>query len=128
MVPQEIGEGIVKKYVVNCSFTGHAIGSQMHQDPPIYHCRNPYYNNPEMAKEYQKYREVELKAGQIICLEPALTKGDRFGELTDNGWTWRTRSGQKSCLFEEMILVKDDGFEILTSHLKEEQEKYLSKE
>jgi len=31
--------------------------------------------------------------------------------------------GSKSCLFEEM--VKEDGYEIITPHLKEEQEKYL---
>jgi methionyl aminopeptidase len=114
-----------KKFVVNANFTGHAIGSEMHEKPFIYHCRNPYYDNPEMATEYQKYMDVELKAGQIICLEPAITRGDRFGEPGANGWVWKTRNGQKSCLFEEMIEVLPDGYKILTSHLKEEQEKYL---
>lgn len=90
----------LKQYVVNCTFTGHSIGPKMHGDIPIYHARNPYYNNPEMAKEYQKYMGTELKAGQIICLEPALTRGDRFGIPTDNGWTWKTRNKAKSCLLK----------------------------
>ncbi len=115
-----------RKFVVNASFTGHGIGKGMHQEPSIYHARNPYYDNPAFAEQYQKYLEVRLEAGQIICLEPILTKGDRFGMPSDNGWTWRTRSHAKAAMFEEMILVKDDGYEILTSHLKEEHEKYFS--
>lgn len=107
-----------RKFVVNCSFSGHTIGAQMHMEPFIYQSRNPYYNDPERAKEYQQYLNVELVAGQIICLEPALTRGDRFGEPMENGWTWRTRNGQKSALFEHMILVKDDGYEILTTHIE----------
>ncbi len=116
-----------RKYVVNCSFTGHGIGEQVHMDPVIYHARNPYYDNPEFAAQYQKYMEVTLEAGQIICLEPALTKGDRFGRPDENGWTWRTRNNQKSAIFEEMIEVLPDGYRILTTHLKEEHENYLNK-
>src|SRR4051812_6808605 len=48
-----------RKYVFNVTFTGHGIGTQMYKDPPIYHARNPYYNDPEKAAEYQKYMEVE---------------------------------------------------------------------
>jgi methionyl aminopeptidase len=116
-----------KKFVVNCTFTGHKIGKEVHEEPAIYHARNPYYDNPQLAEMYQKYLGVELQAGQIICLEPALTRGDRFGRPDENGWTWRTRNHQKSAIFEEMILVKDDSFEILTSHLKEEHEKYFTR-
>lgn len=107
-----------RQFVVNCSYTGHGIGKEMHTDPVIYHSRNPYHSDPEKATEYQKYMEVELQAGQIICLEPALTKGDRFGVPDKNGWTWRTRNGAKSATFEHMVLVKDDGYEILTSHIE----------
>lgn len=107
-----------RKFVVNCTFTGHGIGAEMHTEPYIYHTRNPYHSNPEMAEQYQKYMEVELKAGQIICLEPALTRGDRFGKPDENGWTWVTRNGAKSALFEHMVRVLDDGYEILTSHIE----------
>jgi methionyl aminopeptidase len=106
-----------RKFVVNCTFTGHGIGQSMHEEPAIYHARNPYYDRPELAMQYQQYMEVELKAGQIICLEPALTRGDRFGVPSDNGWTWVTRNGAKSALFEHMVLVKDDGYEVLTTHI-----------
>ncbi len=107
-----------RKFVVNCSFTGHQVGSEMHMEPAIYHARNPYHSNPDLAEQYQKYMEVKLEAGQIICLEPALTRGDRFGKPDENGWTWVTRNGAKSALFEHMVLVLDDGYEILTSHVE----------
>lgn len=31
-----------------------------------------------------------------------------------NGWDARTKDGKPSAHFEDMILVKDDGYEILT--------------
>lgn len=116
-----------RKYVVNASFSGHGIGSKMHMEPHIYHARNPYYDNPQLAEQYQKFMDVKLEAGQIICLEPALTKVDRFGMPMDNGWTWCTKNKQKSAQFEEMVEVLPDGFRILTSHLKEEHGKYTAK-
>jgi methionyl aminopeptidase len=36
-----------RRYVVNCLFTGHAIGSQMHQETYIYHTRNSNYTKAE---------------------------------------------------------------------------------
>jgi len=116
-----------RRYVVNCLFTGHAIGKTMHQEPYIYHTRNSNYTKAEDVAQYQKYLDVELKAGQVVCLEPAITKRDQVGKQMENKWTFRTRDGSKSALFEEMIEVLPDGYRILTSHLKEEQEKYLKK-
>jgi methionine aminopeptidase len=80
-----------------------------------------------MAAKYQEYMNIELKAGQIICLEPAITKVDRFGVPSGDGWSWKTRNGHKSAQFEEMIEVLPDGYRILTSHLKEEHEIYLNR-
>jgi methionyl aminopeptidase len=107
-----------RKYVVNVTFTGHGIGKTMHEAPSIYHARNPYYDNPEMAAEYQKYMNIELRAGQIICLEPALTRRDRFGVQSPNKWTFTTRDGSKSALFEHMVRVLEDGYEVLTTHIE----------
>lgn len=106
-----------RKFVVNAMFVGHGIGKEMHEEPSIYHARNPYYQE-EQAKEYQKYLDIELKAGQIICLEPALTKYDKFGMPTENRWTFVTKDGSKSAMFEHMVEVLPDGYKILTSHIE----------
>jgi methionyl aminopeptidase len=107
-----------RKFVVNTTFTGHAIGKQMHQEPYIYHARNPFYNDNQAAADYQSHLNKTLHTGQIVCLEPAVTKRDRYGEQCENKWTFRTRDGSKSALFEHMILVKEDGYEILTTHIE----------
>ena len=116
-----------RKFVINQQFCGHAIGREMHEQPFIYHVPNPYRES-EMVEKYQKLMDVELKTGQVICLEPMLTYSDPWGWVDSNtGWTAKTRDGKNSAMFEEMILVKDDGFEILTTHLKDEHAFYLRK-
>ncbi len=84
----------------------------MHEEPLIPHFWES--NN----KEYEKlFGNIELKEGQMICLEPILTYKDRVGYPTQNGWTWKTRDGKKACIFESQILVKKDGCEALTKHI-----------
>ena len=117
-----------RKYVINHQLCGHGIGRDMHEDPLIYHVTNPYIEGDRVDK-YQKLMDVELKAGQVICLEPMITYQDKWGFVDpDTGWAYRTRDGKKSAMFEEMVLVKDDGYEILTTHLKDEHAFYLRKQ
>ena len=94
----------LRGYVINHNFSGHAIGKEMHEDPMIPHVTLPGFG------------EEALKEGQMICLEPILTYKDKMGRPTENGWTWETRDGKKSAIFEKQILVKKDGYEILTTH------------
>lgn len=98
-------------FVTNQTLSGHGIGVEMHEEPtiPFFYDRTPRY--------LQFFGGRTLKAGQVICLEPMLTKGkDRRGKLLDDGWTLITENGKRSAMFEHMILVKEDGYEILTDH------------
>lgn len=97
-------------YKINKVFAGHTIGVEMHEEPNIPHFTS---NHPEYIK---RFSGVKLKAGQVICLEPILSFKDEGGQIDKDGWTVCTRDGKYSAMFEHMILVKEDGYEILTDH------------
>ena len=136
----EIGEAIYwfarrNGYIVNRVFMGHGIGKQMHEVPQIPHfpiLPDEKYIPPDSELEPFKkkgkyeYKEKEgvprLVEGQVICLEPMLTYKDPVGKKDGDGWTQRTRDGKKSAFFEHMIRVVTGGYEILTNHIKEQEE------
>ena len=88
-------------------FGGHAIGKEMHMKPFI-----PHY--------YDKANDnILLEEGQIICVEPMITPGKAIVGMMGDKWTAFCIDDQVCAMFEHMILVKKDGFEILTSHIAE---------
>lgn len=92
-------------YLVNRRFGGHAIGKEMHMSPKI--------NNT--VEDDIKWEE--LKAGQILCIEPMMTSGkDNLGGTDPNGWTFWTHDGKPSVVFEHMVEVQENGAKILTDH------------
>lgn len=94
-----------RRFLVNQSFGGHAIGKEMHEPPHIYNVDNE-------GNEY-----TTLKVGQVICLEPMLTTGkDNVGLRLPDGWTVITKDGKPSAVFEHMVRVTEDGYEVLTTH------------
>lgn len=99
-------------YVTNRVFTGHEIGKEMHGTGlliPSFYVRND--------KDYlMTFGGRTLKAGQVICLEPMLTEKDKVGKLAADGWGVNTKDGKPSAMFEHMILVTENGYEILTDH------------
>lgn len=110
-------------YKVNWMLNGHGIGNKMHESPSIpFHVATGkqtvdrrVYDVGEIFKK--RYGGQKLKAGQIVCIEPMITCGkDQFGERHSDGWSHLTRDGEYSAMFEAMVLVKDDGYEILTDH------------
>ncbi len=82
-------------------FGGHGIGKEMHMHPFV----------PNRGT--QGKGDV-LKAGQIITVEPLVNAGGEYAVHMDDGWTVKTADGSKSAQWEHMVLVKEDGFEILT--------------
>lgn len=95
-------------YPLNRNFGGHTIGTEMHMTPQI-------YNTFEPRNQY-----MTLQEGQIICVEPIATNGkDTVGIMDDDGWTIRTQDGKNCAQFEHMVLVKRNGYEILTDHIDE---------
>lgn len=103
-------------FVINHQLCGHRIGKKMHEEPLIYHVTNPYTNG-EQYEQYTKFMRTPFHSGEIVCLEPCITFKDKWGIIDpQTGWTFQTRDGRKSAMFEHMVLVKKDGYEILTNH------------
>jgi methionyl aminopeptidase len=87
--------GLVREY------TGHGIGTQMHEDPPV-----PNYGRPGKG--------FRLAAGHVVAIEPMLTEGRPASRTLADGWTVVTADGKRAAHFEHTIAVTDDGPRILT--------------
>lgn len=82
--------------------TGHGIGKKLHDWPSI----------PCVAVRGDK--RIRLQAGMTIAIEIMYTAGQPDLVLDADGWTYRTADGSLSGMFEETVLVTDQGPEILT--------------
>lgn len=83
-------------------FTGHGIGSTIHEDPNIFHFGQPGTG-------------VRLKEGMVLTIEPMINMGTWHSQKDDNGWTARTIDGKWSAQYEHTIAITKDGPLILTS-------------
>ena len=91
------GYGIVRE------LTGHGIGREMHEDPPV-----PNYG--------RRGNGTLLKAGMCIAIEPMVTMGDKaiFMDSQDK-WTIRTQDRKHAAHFEHTVAVRRGKAEILSS-------------
>lgn len=87
------GYGVVRE------MGGHGIGRQMHEDPFI----------PNVGVEGTG---LVLKSGMTLAIEPMINMGLRNIKL--RGWDCRTMDGLPSAHYENTVLIKTDGVEILT--------------
>ena len=90
------GYGIVREY------TGHGIGTEMHQDPHV-----PNFGRPGRGPWLQK--------GLALAVEPMVNLGSRHTRLLDDGWTVVTADGKRSAHFEHTVALTDDGPWVLTA-------------
>src|SRR5690625_1254452 len=89
-------------YGVVREFTGHGVGRAFHSGLII-----PHY---DAAPEYDDVMEP----GMVFTIEPMLTLGSPEWDLWDDGWTAVTRDRSRTAQWEHMVLVTEDGAEILT--------------
>jgi methionyl aminopeptidase len=82
-------------------FTGHGIGSSMHEDPQVLH-----YGLPGKG--------AKLKEGMVITIEPMINEGGYQLKIDANGWTARTVDGKLSAQYEHTIAITKEGPFILT--------------
>ena len=81
---------------------GHGIGLEFHEEPFV------SYVTP-------KGTEMVLVPGMIFTIEPMINEGSPdFFIDEDNGWTVYTEDDGLSAQIEYMVLVKEDGVEVLT--------------
>ena len=95
--------GVVKELV------GHGIGTDMHEEPDV-----PNYGKSGSGPI--------LREGMVICIEPMLNLGSADVGVLEDGWTIVTMDGKPSAHYEHTVLVKKDGYEILTPRLDEEDD------
>jgi len=98
----------VQRYVEYNDFSvvrdlaGHGIGKELHEDPQIPN----YYNG--------NYRDLKLKTGMVLALEPMINEGSYHSVVEKNGWVFKTRDGKLSAHYENTVLVTNEGYEVLT--------------
>lgn len=92
-----------QRYGIVRELTGHGIGREMHEDPPV-----PNYG--------RRGNGTMLKAGMCIAIEPMVTMGERsiYMDAQDR-WTIRTRDGKHAAHFEHTIAIRRGEAEILSS-------------
>ena len=96
------------KYGIVRELTGHGIGREMHEDPPV-----PNYG--------KRGNGTMLKASMCIAIEPMITMGKRDIWLDEDRWTVRTRDGKPAAHFEHTICIRKGQAEILSSFDEIEQ-------
>lgn len=90
------GYGVVR------ALTGHGIGRSMHEDPAV-----PNYG--------KRGTGTRLRAGMTICIEPMIAMGTwKVYQDASDGWTVYTADGKPAAHYENTVLIKEDGVEILT--------------
>ncbi|MFL6108235.1 MAG: type I methionyl aminopeptidase [Marmoricola sp.] len=83
-------------------YTGHGIGSQMHQPPNV-----PNYGRPG--------RGPKLELGLALAVEPMVTLGSKHTEVAEDEWTIVTEDGSWAAHFEHSFTLTEDGPWILTA-------------
>ena len=92
---ESFGYGVVRAY------TGHGIGREMHEDPSV-----PNYGKLGTG--------VRLRAGTVLCIEPMITLGNYDVKVLRDRWTAVTVDGKPAAHYENTVVVREDGVEILT--------------
>ncbi|MDR2828027.1 MAG: type I methionyl aminopeptidase [Acholeplasmatales bacterium] len=102
----DIGAKIIEvvkpyKYAIVEDFTGHGIGTNLHEDPAI-----PNFGIAGKG--------IKLKEGMVICIEPMITNGKKNVRILRDNWTTVTSDKSLACHYEHMVAVTKDGFTILS--------------
>ncbi len=92
---EENGFSVIRAY------TGHGIGREMHEDP----------NVPNFGR---KGTGVRLEAGTVICVEPMIALGTWKVKVLSDEWTAVTLDKKSAAHYENTLVVREDGVEILT--------------
>lgn len=89
-------------YTVVREIGGHGVGVEFHEDPWV------SYNS-------RRGEEMLMVPGMIFTIEPMINMGAVDIFIDDaNGWTAYTEDGKPSAQWEYMVLVTEDGAEVLS--------------
>lgn len=91
-------------YALVRDYAGHGIGTRMHEDPQV-----PNYVDPVTLR-----RDLVLKEGLCLAIEPMLNAGTAEVYTLDDDWTVVTKDGALSAHWEDAVAVTKDGPRVLT--------------
>ncbi len=89
-------------YSTPLDFSGHGIGSELHEDPSV-----PNFGKPGTG--------VVLKEGMTLAVEPMVHIGTPKIKIMSDGWTAKTKDGSLAAHFEHTIVITKEGYEIFTT-------------
>lgn len=87
-------------YSVVREFTGHGVGTSLHEDPQV-----PNFGFPGKGPK--------LKSGMVLAIEPMINAGKSGVRMDADGWTARTEDGSLSAHFEFSVAVTPSGARVL---------------
>ena len=90
-------------YSLPRDYTGHGIGTHLHEDPAI-----PNYG--------RRGTGPILKAGMCLAIEPMVAEGKHQTRVLNDDWTVKMKDGKLSAHYENTIVVTLDGYEVLTTY------------
>ena len=93
-------------FVVVEEFTGHGVGRNLHEEPSVFNFRT------------HEMRNVKLRAGMTLAIEPIVNQGSKHTRILRDRWTAVTVDNSLSAQFEHTVLVTKTGYEILTDRTK----------
>ena len=88
-------------YSVVREFTGHGVGTSLHEDPQV-----PNFGSPGKGPK--------LKPGMVLAIEPMVNAGGADMKVLKDKWTAVTSDGSYSAHFEHCIAVTENGPWVLT--------------
>jgi methionyl aminopeptidase len=89
-------------YGILAEYTGHGIGSQMHQNPDV----------PNLGRPGRGARLVE---GMCLAIEPMVVLGSPETRVLDDEWTVSTTDGSLAAHWEHTVALTADGLWVLTA-------------
>lgn len=91
-------------YMVAEQYVGHGIGRTLHEEPQL-----PAWGDPGTGDVLQQ--------GMVLCVEAQVIAGDNELFVAQDGWSVKTADGNKSVMFECMVVVGEQKPEFLTENL-----------
>lgn len=85
-------------------FVGHGIGQSMHESPQV----------PNFVGKRPPLRDITLREGDALAIEPMLNVGTYDCDYLADGWTVVTRDGKLSAHFEHSVAATAKGPWVIT--------------
>lgn len=90
------------RFGITSAFTGHGIGTALHQDPDV----------PNRGR---RGKGPKLEDGIVLAIEPMITLGSSGSRVLADGWTAITPDGSYAAHVEHTVAITSDGLSVLTA-------------